>query len=172
VAALLRELSESNLVRLLGIFESAPSPGRAARVQELLQSAVSAVAEQSPRALDPLKQLAVLDPSRAEALASEPGLASVRPAVEQLLRQLAGEAKCNAEGRLEEAGKWLETSAFKDLAARETRPEIYVQVAARLIEAGGLANYVRSAAVSGALLGVPLGAGASLGAGIGARSRA
>jgi hypothetical protein len=152
VAALLREVSEANLARLAGILESAPSPGREAQVRELLQAAVSAVAEQSPGALGLLRQLAALDPGRAEALASEPGLAAIRPAVEQLLRQLAREAQATAEGRLAEAGRLLETSAVKDLAAGEMRPEILVQVAARLIEAGGLANYVRSAAVSGVIL--------------------
>jgi hypothetical protein len=42
----------------------------------------------------------------------------------------------------------LETASLKDTSAREVRPEIVVQVASRLIEAGGLPNYVRSAALS------------------------
>lgn len=153
VAALLRELSESNLARLLGIVEGAPAPGREAQVRELLQAAVAAVAEEDPtRALARLQQLASLDAGRAEALASEPALESIRPAVEQLVSQLAAAAKLNAEGRLAEASRLFETAATGTPPASGVSPEVFLQVATRLIEAGGLANYVRSAAVSAALV--------------------
>src|ERR1017187_2567841 len=153
VNALLRELSQADLTRLLEIVESLPGPGGAAQVRELLRSAVEAVAEQNPgRALDQLKQLAILDPALAESLVSEPALASIRPGVEQLLSQLTGAAKLHAEGRLAEATKMLETASLREISARGVRPEIFVQVAPRLIEAGGLANYVRSAALSEAAI--------------------
>jgi len=153
VNALLSELSKADLTRLLEIVESLPGSGEAAQVRELLRSAAEAVAEQNPgRALDRLKHLAILDPARAESLASEPSLASIRPGVEQLLSQLTGAARLHAEGRLAEAAKMLDAASLKDISAREVRPEIFVQVASRLIEAGGLANYVRSAAVSDVLI--------------------
>jgi hypothetical protein len=153
VAALLRELSQSSLTQLLGIVESAPAPGQEAQAKALLESAAAAVAEQDTgRALDYLKQLAMLDPSRAEALASEPALASIYPAVERMVSQLAGAAKLNAESRLAEATRLFEAGAVKELAAREIRPETLLLVATRFLEAGGLANCVRSAEASGVLI--------------------
>jgi hypothetical protein len=153
VAALLRDLSDADMARLLEIVEDAPSPAREAQVQELLQAAVAAAAgHNAAGALDQLRQLAALDPSRAETLASEPAMASLRPVLEQLLSQLTGAARLHAEGRLGEASRLLETAAAKDLAAREIRPEAFLLVASRLMDVGGLANYVRSAAVSGVLI--------------------
>jgi hypothetical protein len=152
VAALLREMSQADLTRLLPILDGTPPPGQEARASELLQAAIAAVAGQNPRAPDQLRQLAMLDPIGTERLVSEPALAAFRPAVEQLLSQLAAAAKLHAEGRLGEATRLWETAAGKDMVGHELRPETFLLVAARLIEAGGLANYVRSAAVSGVLV--------------------
>jgi hypothetical protein len=153
VAALLRELSQADLTRLLEIVEGLPRSDVKAQVEELLRAATEAVAAQDPsRALDQVRQLAVLDPARAETLASSPGMASIRPELEQLLSQLTVAAKLRAEGRLSDATQRLETAIVKDTAAGDVRPEILLQVATGLIAAGGLANYVRSEAVSTALI--------------------
>jgi hypothetical protein len=153
VAALLRELSDANLVRLLGIVEGLPSAARDTQVGELLRSATAAVAERDPgRALEQLKQLATLDPRRAETLPSEPALASIRPTLEQLLNQLAAGAKLHAEGKLAEAARLLESVPVRNSLDREIRPETLLLISTALIEAGGLANSVRSAAVSDILV--------------------
>ena len=83
---------------------------------------------------------------------SAPALASIRPELEQMLSQLAAIARFNAQGRLAEATQRLETATLKNASTNEARPEIFLLVAERLIESGGLANYVRSAAVSAALI--------------------
>lgn len=153
VAALLRELSQTDPARLLGILENAPAPADQEQAETLQQAVVAACAAQNPgRALELLKRLALLDPTRAEALASDPSLAPLHTAVERLLSQLAAAAKLNAEGRLTEAGRLLESGAGKEVSAREMKPEVFLLVATRLLEAGGLANHVRSAAVSGAFI--------------------
>ena len=153
VGALLRELAQADITRLLGIVEAARTPAQEAQAGQLLQNALSAIAEQNPvRALEQLRQLAVADPVRAENLAAEPSLATVRPGVEQLLAQLTAAAKLKAEGRLTEATHLLETTTMKDWSADRVKPEVFVIVATRLWEAGGLANYTRSEAVSRTLL--------------------
>jgi hypothetical protein len=153
VAALLGELSKSDLSRLLEIVEGLPRSGEEAQVEELLRAAVEAVAAGIPsRALDQVRQLAGLNPARAETLASSPGMASIRPELERLLSQLTAAAKLRAEGQLGDATQRLETAIVKDTSAGEVRPEILLLVATSLIEAGGLANYVRSDAVSAALI--------------------
>jgi hypothetical protein len=149
VAALLGELSQSDLTRLLEIVEALPRPGGDARLGELLRGAAEAAAAQNTgRAIDLLRQFARLDPARAETLVSAPQLESIRAGVEELLGQLTATARLHAEGRLAEAVQKFETAPVKEAFAGEVRPEVYLLVATRLMEAGGLANYVRSAAVS------------------------
>jgi soluble cytochrome b562 len=153
VAALLGELSQSDLTRLLAILETLPRSADDARLGELLRAAADAAAAQnSGRALDLLRQFASLDPARAETLVSAPALQSIRPGVEELLGQLTAAARLHAEGRIEEAAQKVETATVKEASAGEVRSEIFLLVATRLMEAGGLANYVRSAAVSEALI--------------------
>jgi hypothetical protein len=153
VAALLSELSQSDLTRLLDIVDAVPRPGDQAQVEELLRAATAAVAVRNTgQALDLLRQLAGLDPALADTLVSIPALASIRTGLEQLLSQLTAAALLHAEGKLTEAGQKLETATLSETSAGEVRPEIFLQVATGLIESGGLANYVRSAAVSDALM--------------------
>jgi len=153
VAGLLGDLARADLTSLLDIVEHAPSPGIEAQALSLLQAAVAAAtSHDSGRALQQLRQLAILDPRRAESIASEPGLASIKSAVDQLLSQLTATAKLNAEGRLAEATHRWDTAVFKPLVAHEPNPDALLLVATRLAEAGGLSNYVRSAAISNALL--------------------
>jgi hypothetical protein len=135
--------------------EASSPPGDEVRAGELLRAAVEAAAAQNPgRALDLLRQLASLDPARAETLLSAPALESIRPGLEELLGQLTAAARLHAENRLAEATQKLAaatvTEPVKDTSAGEVRPEIFLLVAARLMEAGGLANYVRSAELSAA----------------------
>ena len=152
VAALLRDLTPSDLTRILAVIEPAPVAGMEARAADLLQAAVTAAAQQEPgRSLPELKQLVTLDPSSAGRLAFELGLESIRPDVERLMLQLSGSARLHAEGRLAEATHRWESQPFK-ADVRDFHPETWLLVANRLIEAGGLSNYIRSAAVSGYLI--------------------
>ena len=151
VTALLGELSQSDLTRILRILELPLQAADVARADDLLRAAGDAVtAQNTGHALDLLRQFAGLDPARAETLPSNPSLASIRPNLEQLLSQLGATARLHAEGRLADATQKLEMSIVKSVD--EVRPEISLLVAANLIEAGGLCNYVRSAGLSAALL--------------------
>jgi hypothetical protein len=150
---LLRELSQADLTHLLTIVEGARTPEEQTQAGHLLQEVFAAVAEKSSsHALEQIRQLALVDPARAESLASEPALASIRTSVEQLLTQLTSGAKHNAESRLAEVNRWLESDTAREFPTQGIRPETFVLVATRLIEAGGLVNYQRSTAVSEALI--------------------
>lgn len=152
VAGLLHNLSESSVVRLLGIMEGTPTAAQDARLEELLRAVMSAAAERDAgRTLEHVRELASVDPRRAAGLAQEPALASVRPAIEQLLGQLSPLARLHAEGQLAQAAKLAEATAGRQPAG-ELQPETLLTVAAQLIEAGGLANFVRSSAVSEAVM--------------------
>jgi len=151
IAALLSELSQLNLTQLLQILEAPLGAADVTRADDLLRAAGDAVATQNTgHALDLLRQLANIDPARAETLSSTPSLASIRSDLEQLIAQLTAAAKLHAEGRLADASKSLELVDPK--IHPEVRPEIFLVVATKLLDAGGLANYVRSADVSAALL--------------------
>jgi hypothetical protein len=150
VAALLAEISPSDLTLLLEILQA---PGDQARIAQLLRATEDAAATRDTGgAMDLFRQLANSDPARAESLALLPSLASIRPEIEQWLTQFTAAAKVRAEGRLAEADQKVETSTRLDNSASQTRPEILLLAATGLMDAGGLANYVRSAAVSEVLL--------------------
>jgi hypothetical protein len=151
VAALLGELSQSDLTAILRIIEGPSADDPAA--SELLRAAGAAAAGRDiGRVLDLVRQLAHLDPLRAEALASAPAFAPYRAQVEQLLAQLAAAAKLHAEGRLANATQILETGTLPDKSTGEVRPEVFLLLANKFIEVGGLSNYVRSSVLSTALL--------------------
>ena len=151
VAALLGDLSHSDLTAIMRMIEGPSADGPA--VSELLRAAVEAAAEPNiGRVLDLVRQVANLDPVRAEALASDPAFASQRTQVEQLLAHLTVAAKLHAEGKLANAAQIVESGTPADKSAAEVRPEVILLFAAKFIEAGGLANHVRSSALSTALL--------------------
>jgi hypothetical protein len=145
VSGILSRLSQSGMAALTQILEAAPDT-RSGEVLRALEQAMAA--GDSSRALDFFRQLARLDPPRAESLAGSPELAPMRAAVDQLLGQLTATAKLHAEGKLAEASAKLDTGVLQD----ESNPAIFVSVAGSLITAGGLTNYVRSAAVSEAAI--------------------
>jgi hypothetical protein len=153
IAVLLGELSQADLTRVLEVLEGSQRGVDDARAVELLRDAADALAHQDTgRALDLVRQFASLDPERAEALASAPALVSIRSQVEQLLTQLTATARLRAEGGLADAAHRFETGAFIGASAGDVRPETFLLVATRLIDAGGLANYVRAADLCSALI--------------------
>jgi hypothetical protein len=151
VAALLGELSQSDLTAMLRILEG-PLADDAKAAEWLRTAGDAAAARDIGRVLDLVRQVANIDPLRAEALASAPAFAPYRAQVEQLLAQLTAAAKLHAEGRLANATHIVDTGTLRDRSAGEVRPEVFLLLAHKFIEAGGLANCVRSAALSTALL--------------------
>jgi len=149
ITATLGQLTELVVLRFLEIIERPPSPENALRLEGLRRASVSAAAEGNvQQALVKLEQIAKLDPRRAEALESDPGLASLRAEVRQLFFRLTSAAHLDAESRLGQATHLLEAAGPKESVGQEFRPEIAILIAGRLLEAGGYANCMCSAALS------------------------
>jgi len=153
VAALLAELSQSEPSRLLTYIKGSLAAVDNVRAGDLLGAAAAAMAAGNHSAsLDLARQAARLDPAGAESLLSLPALTPIRPALEQLLREMTATARLHAESRLTDAMQKSGATPLGDNPAGALRPDLILLVATRLLEAGGLANYTRSAAVSTALI--------------------
>ena len=152
-AAVFGELSAPDIAKLIGILELPPLPENAAQADTLVRAAVSAAAEGAiTRALGELTQALKLDPLRAEALRSEPGLESIRPQIDQFLNRFMAVARLDSEGRLSRAVQLLEALGVEKLADWDARPETLILIANRLLDAGGHANYLRTADLSQVLI--------------------
>jgi hypothetical protein len=149
ITEILKQLSEPEVVKFLETIEHAPRQENAAQLDELFRASISAAADGNvQQALVTLTEFAALDPRRAETLEREPGLASIRPEVGQLLSRLASAAHVDAESRLAQATHLLETIGSKEGLSQEFKPQIAILIADRLLSAGGYANWVRSAEFS------------------------
>jgi hypothetical protein len=144
----LPSVSESDMTKILQIIGSPSSLEVAAQLEELLSSAVAtASGGDVPRALAHLTEFAALDPWRAETLASEPALVSIRGEVTHLLMTLTFAAKADADARFEQARQ----SPAAELQTQESlaiQPKVALLFAERLMEAGGYAGFVHSAELS------------------------
>ncbi len=153
VAGLLREVSESQIASLLSMVGATPSSERVAQADLLFQAAVVAMrGGEVNNALTKLATMLPLDPRRAERLASDPLLVSIRKDVEAMLSRLTGAATLDAETRLREATEFLQGQGSVDPEIEEVRASTLVAVAGRLVEAGGYANCVQSSEISRMIL--------------------
>lgn len=153
IANLLRELSPADLAGLLRVIESSSHSFDNARSAELLRGAADALAQRDvERALDVVRHFARLDPDRAVSLPSAPELAYIRPEVERVLAQLTAAARLHAESSLADASRRFETGSLNSILTAPVRPDVFLAAANRLMDAGGLANYIRAAAVATAVI--------------------
>ena len=144
--AVIRELAVSDLLKLTQILQPVAAPERAARVENLIQETVHAIqADRREWAVGRFIEAVTSDPSRVEELRAQPGLEPIRNTVDQLLVRLTNVAKMDAETKLGSAEQVLENGGWPKLPHWETSPEALIQIGHRLIEAGGYANYVRTA---------------------------
>ena len=147
VATLLSgSLSAPDIARLIGWIERPPPAQSAAQLENLLQAFVSAAAEgDAIRAVSALSEIAELDPSRPDILRADPALAAIRVSVDQFLDRHTMLTRIDAEGRLEQAAQSAGPSAPEKLPGWDMRPATMLDLANRIFESGGLANYVRAA---------------------------
>ncbi|MBZ5578868.1 MAG: hypothetical protein LAP40_20085 [Acidobacteriia bacterium] len=148
-AAAVAALSEPDLSRLLAVLERPLTPETSAQLSAALEAAfTAAVVGDVAQALDAVAQAAALHPLQAEALRSAPGLEPIRAQVDSLLTRLTQVARLDAEGRLSQATEAAQAAGIKTLAEWDARPEALILLAHRLLDSGGLANYVRAAEVA------------------------
>ncbi|MGA3028763.1 MAG: hypothetical protein ABSF98_28825 [Bryobacteraceae bacterium] len=114
-------------------------------IAELLRAAVSAADEGNfVRALEKVRELVAMDPERADTLASEPELDSIRAEVSQLLRDLAAAARSDAEQKLTGAHQALDSNGDRLPEADRADLRAVLSVAVQLFETERHANYLRA----------------------------
>jgi hypothetical protein len=152
-SAILSLLSQPDLARLVAVLEPSQAGLNATKAAEFLQAAITAAAEGDvTRALQEVAEMVRTDPYRAETVRAEPGLSPLRPQVESVLARLANVAKLDAESRVGEATRAVESRGGKPLPEWEARPETLLMVANRLLDAGGHVNSVRATQVAQAVI--------------------
>jgi hypothetical protein len=112
-------------------------------IAEMMRAAVSAADEGNfVRALERVRELVAMDPERADTLASEPALDSIRAEVSQLLRELAAAARSDAEQKLASAHQALDSDGAKLPEADRTDLRTVLSVAVQLVGTERHASYV------------------------------
>lgn len=143
-ATLLTDLSAPDIDKLIDLIEGPLPDQDAAQLQNLQATFLSAAAEgDAALALGALGEIVALDPSRSDMLRASPAIEPIRVDVEQFLNRCANLARLDASGRLEQATHQAGTA--ERIAGWEMRPATMVQLAYRVFDAGGLANYMNAA---------------------------
>jgi len=142
----IREVAVADLLKLTQILQPASPPEIVARVEGLIQATVTAINEDRREwAVGRFIEAVTTDPSRAEELRSNPEIQVIRNTIDQLLVRLTNVAKMDAETKLTSAERVIEDAGFQKLPHWETSPQALIQIGHRLLEAGGYANFVRTA---------------------------
>jgi hypothetical protein len=142
----IREVAVADLLKLSQILQPASQPEIVARVEGLIQATVTAINEDRREwAVGRFIEAVTTDPSRAEELRSNPEIQVIRNTIDQLLVRLTNVAKMDAETKLTSAERVIEDAGFQKLPNWETSPQALIQIGHRLLEAGGYANFVRTA---------------------------
>jgi hypothetical protein len=136
----------ADLLKLTQILQPPSPPEIVARVEGLIQATVSAIHEgRREWAVGRFVEAVTTDPSRAEELRSNPDIQPIRNTVDQLLVRLTNVAKMDAETKLTAAERVIEDAGWQKLPHWETAPQALLQIGHRLLEAGGYANYIKTA---------------------------
>ena len=144
--AVIRELAVADLFKLAQILQPTTPPERVVRVDRLIEETVRAIQDDRREwAVGRFIEAATTDPSRVDELRTKTELDAIRANVDLLLNRLTNVAKMDAETKLASAEQVLENAGWQKLPHWETAPEALIQIGHRLIEAGGYANYVRTA---------------------------
>ncbi len=143
-SVLLSEVATSDISRLAGILNPAPSAESSRILDALLSRAVQEVAKgNGERAVGYLADYATRDPRRAESLLLEPELAPVRDKIDSMVSRMTQVAKMSAEDGLSRAEQSASQSAGK-LSNWDTNADVLLKVAHQIFDAGGYANYSRT----------------------------
>jgi len=157
VATLLNDLSVGDIAKLIDLIAGSLPVQDTARLQNLVQTFLSAAAEINVTpALNALSDIVALDPSYPEILRANPVIEPIRASVDQFLDRQTTLAKMDAEGRLGQAAQQVGTSAPEKLAGWDMRPATMLAVANRMFDAGGLPNYLRAAELAQVVINASL----------------
>src|SRR5579864_2447694 len=145
VAALLQELATPQIASLLNSIDERRLPENSAAIEDLLRAAISAASDRDvATAIGKLTELIKSVPERTEAILTEPALQSIRGDIEILVRRLTVEARGDAEPKVANAARLLETGAPNRLAGDGLNLQTVLIVANRFFDQARLASYVRA----------------------------
>jgi hypothetical protein len=146
VSAVIRELAVADLLKLAQIMQPTTPPERVMRVDQLIKETIGAIREERIEwAVGRFIEAATTDPTRVDELQARPEFEAIRGSVDNLMVRLSDVAKMDAETKLSSVEQTLENAGWPKLPNWETAPQTLVQIGHRLLEAGGYANYVRTA---------------------------
>jgi hypothetical protein len=154
IATLLQQLASPQILDVLNRIEQPRLAQDPAVIDRLLHTAITAAAQHDhPGAVASMRELITIHPERGAALIHEPALAPIRHELKEMLQQMAGTAKMEAEHAL----------AAATLAAQTAGPTPYIEnvlaIAQRFIAAGELVNFVRATELTRTVLndhGIPV----------------
>ena len=149
----LREIAPTDLAKLSPILRFSESDAAHAPADPALREAILAVEEgRFEQAIGFLASAITRDPSSAEGLRERPEFAPIRASLDQLLNRVAQVSRTRAESDLARIEHSLDQAGWPKLPQWETRPEVLVRLAQQFFDAGGYANYVRSAELAQTIL--------------------
>jgi hypothetical protein len=145
VAALLQALATPQIASLLNAIDERRLPANSAAIEDLLRAAISAASDRDvTTAIGKLTELIKSVPERAEVILTEPALQSIRGDIEILVRRLTVEARGDAEPKVANAARLIETGAPKSLAGDELNLQTVLTVASRFFDQARLVDYLRA----------------------------
>lgn len=144
-AVLMSEVATSDLGKLTEILQPAPNPDENKILDTLLRNAVQEMTNgNAERAIGYLADYATRDPGRAEALPQMPEFEQVSDKIETMVSRMTFVARMSAEDGLSRAEQSTSQAAGK-ISNWETHADVLLQLAHRLFDSGGYANYSRTA---------------------------
>jgi hypothetical protein len=159
IAATLQDLSGQQVGQLLTLLDHARGNQDPMLIEGLLKDAVAAAhGQRLPDALKTLEKMVVLSPEHGPQLArTEPGLIHVQRDFRDLMQRLETGAKTEAERIVLAASLAVAMDAQRMLAPNTTAPNTIppqdlLALAARFLESGQYANYIRAAELGGIVL--------------------
>jgi hypothetical protein len=142
----LGQLVAADLTRLSAILQPNANSAHVAQVASLIREASDAIVQGNTlQAVGSLRQVAALEPQTIEILRGDAVFASIRPEIDQLLSQLTSSARFDAQASLGRAEQLLDASQLKTGFSVPSLADTLIKAAHRFFDAGGYANYVRSA---------------------------
>jgi hypothetical protein len=149
----LREIAPADLAKLSPILRFSESIAAYAPADPALREAVLAVEEgRFEQAIGFLASAITRDPSSADGLRERPEFAPIRANLDQLLNRVTQVSRIRAESDLARIEHSFDQAGWPKLPQWETRPEVLVGLARQFFDAGGYANYVRSAELAQTIL--------------------
>ena len=150
IAATLQDLAGPQVGQLLSLLEHARVNQDPMLIEGLLKDAVAAAhGHHVPDALKTIEKMVTLSPEHGALLArTDPGLTHIRPDIHHLMQRIETGARAEAERAVLAASLAVATAPGRVMEPNGIPPQDLLALAARFLESGQYANYVRAIELS------------------------